>query len=262
MAAVYAGCGSSMKRRAPSWRRRFFPPTNWGEVPPATVQAQLRLVFSRWGMPQRFRVDNGIPWGSKGDLPTDLALWLIGLGVDMIWNPARQPQDNGVVERSQGTAKRWAEPHACRSLAELQRRLREADRIQREVYPTKDGRSRWEVYPTLRHSGRSYTPTWERRHWRLSRVLDHLANYTVQRKVSQTGHVSLYNRGQYLGKMHQGKIVYVMLDPDDGEWIFADPAGQQLRRRAAPEISRPQIVNLKVTHRRSDSKAAKARGKT
>src|SRR5271157_1101411 len=31
-------------------------------------------------MPARIRVDNGTPWGSAGDLPTDLALWLFGLG--------------------------------------------------------------------------------------------------------------------------------------------------------------------------------------
>jgi hypothetical protein len=41
----------------------------------------LRRAFADWGRPERFRVDNGVPWGSWGDLPTDLALWLIGLGV-------------------------------------------------------------------------------------------------------------------------------------------------------------------------------------
>jgi len=31
---------------------------------------------------ERLRVDNGMPWGSQGDRPTDLACWLAGLGVD------------------------------------------------------------------------------------------------------------------------------------------------------------------------------------
>ena len=87
------------------------------------MQAALRDAFSRWGRPERFRVDNGTPWGSAGDWPTDLALWLIGLGIGMVWNPPRRPQDNGVIERSQGTGKRWGEPATCADARELQRRL-------------------------------------------------------------------------------------------------------------------------------------------
>ena len=50
-------------------------------------------------MPVRFRVDNGWPWGSRGDFPTELALWMIGLGIGMHWNNPHRPQENGVVER-------------------------------------------------------------------------------------------------------------------------------------------------------------------
>ncbi len=103
-------------------------------------------------------MDNGVPWGSWGDLPTDLALWLIGLEVGLDWNPPARPQDNGVVERSQGTAKRWGEPQTCDSPEELQRRLEELDGIQRQEYPSVGGRSRLEAYPGLAHSGRAYTP--------------------------------------------------------------------------------------------------------
>ncbi|MBV8318944.1 MAG: DDE-type integrase/transposase/recombinase, partial [Planctomycetaceae bacterium] len=71
------------------------------------MQAMLRRIFQRWGLPDRLRVDNGHPWGSQNDLPTDLALWLIGLGVNMIWNKPRCPQMNGVVERSQGVTQQW-----------------------------------------------------------------------------------------------------------------------------------------------------------
>ena len=60
---------------------------------------------------------NGSGWttarrgGRKGDLPTGLEFWLAGLEVEVQANPPRRPQDNGVVERSQGTGKRWSEPH-------------------------------------------------------------------------------------------------------------------------------------------------------
>src|SRR5947209_9387768 len=147
-----AGCGSSTSVAARSSGPWFSPRGDWAEVPAADTQAQLRRAFARWGRPERFRVDNGVPWGSAGDLPTDLALWLIGLGIGVDWNPPRRPQDNGVVERSQGTAKRWAEPRACATAEELQRRLEEMDEIQRREYPSVRGRSRLEAFPGLAHS--------------------------------------------------------------------------------------------------------------
>ena len=218
---------------------------------PATVQETLRLIFSRWGRPQSFRVDNGCPWGSKGDWPTDLALWLIGLGVDVIWNPARRPQDNGVVERSQGTGKRWGEPETCQDADELQRRLDDMDRIQREVYPSIKGQSRWLAFPGLQENERSYTKAWEKRSWNLQPVLDHMANEHALRRVDRKGQVSIYGRSHYVGKPYQGQDVYVFLDPVDREWVFATPDGVQLRRKAAEEITQERILKLQVTNRRA-----------
>jgi transposase InsO family protein len=129
-----------------------------------------------------------------------LALWLIGLGVGMIWNPPRRPQDNGVVERSQGTGKRWGEPHTCRDFNELQQRLDEMDRIQREVYPSIERRSRWEAFPELRQPTRTYSKAWEKRAWDMELVLAHLADYSVPRRVDRKGQLSVYNRNHYVGK--------------------------------------------------------------
>jgi transposase InsO family protein len=114
-----------MNAAAPSWRRKFFPLAYWNAVPASQVQAVLRQVFRRWGRPRRLRLDNGVPWGAMVDLPSELTLWLLGLDMGITFNPPRRPQDNGVIERSQGTGKRWAEPGACANAAELQRRLQE-----------------------------------------------------------------------------------------------------------------------------------------
>ncbi len=219
-------------------------------VAPGQVQAQLRAVFSRWGRPDRFRVDNGFPWGSQGDFPTDLALWLIGLAIPVSWNAPRQPQKNGTVERSQGVGKSWAEPGACRSVAELQRRLCEMDGVQREGYPYRDGLSRMEVFPSLKHSRRAYDAAREQKQWSLAVVLEHLSQYLVSRRVDQAGLVSIYNRNYYVGKHQQGKIVSVMLDPLTCQWVILDDAGQQLRTHPAQQLTHERIMNLNVTHRR------------
>src|SRR5262245_4261113 len=128
-----------MSVAGPFCRRPFSPLGKWLQVPPVAVQAELRNVFARWGLPATLRVDNGGPWGSAGDWPPDLALWLLGLGLEIHWNDPHAPEQNGVVERSQGTGKRWAEPEQCATPAELHQRLQEMDGIQREVYPSIEG---------------------------------------------------------------------------------------------------------------------------
>ena len=154
----------------------FSPQGYFTQVPSGMVQAELRRCFRQWGRPVSLRVDNGYPWGSCGDLPTPFALWLVGLDIGVIWNPPRRPQDNGVVERSQGLAKNWAEPDRCHDAAELQRRLNEEDQVQRQSYPHGSFESRLEAYPSLAHSGRLYSAAWEREHWAWDAVLAYLAD--------------------------------------------------------------------------------------
>ena len=207
-------------------------------------------MFGRWGRPKRIRVDNGEPWGSWSDLPPELAMWLIGLGVDMVWIPPRTPQNNGVVERSQGTAQRWAEPEACASPGELQRHLETMDRIQREVYPFRDQRSRWDTFPRLAHSGREYSRLWEKENWDIERVFSHLAGYALPRYVDKAGRVSLYGWAHYVGNLHVRKMVYVTFDPQSTEWMFADETGRQLNKQLAREITQRRIVSLRVSRRK------------
>ena len=214
------------------------------------MQERLRAAFARWGLPRCLRVDNGKPWGSWSDLPPALALWLIGLGITVVWNDPCRPQQNGVVERSQGTAKRWAEPQACPTAAHLQARLDADDVLQRERYPVARGRSRWELFPGLAHSGRRYRAAGEARAWSLGRVADHLAEYALPRRVDCQGKVSVYNRNVYVGVVHKGQQVWVQFDSEQRHWLISDSAGQQLRSVPAPEISAASIRSLRLAGRK------------
>jgi hypothetical protein len=219
-------------------------------VPASFTQEQLRAAFARWGLPRAVRVDNGTPWGSASDLPTELAMWLIGLGVEVLWNPPRKPQDNGVVERSQGTGKRWAEPHTCQDADELERRLAERDAIQREEYPSIKGRSRMEAFPALKHSGRAYRPESEAAAWNLTRVLSHLAGYVLTRRVDRCGTLWLLNRTRYVGTALAGKDVFITLDPLTTEWVFAGADKTEYRRQKAEELTADRIQALDVSNHR------------
>jgi hypothetical protein len=238
-----------MNTRVLSWALEFSPQSVFAAVPGPEVQQSFRQQFSRWGLPLRVRVDNGHPWGNWNDLPTVLALWLIGLGVDLLWNDAGHPEQNPKVERSQGTGKRWAEPQRCQDAAELQTHFDDADRIQREVYPAVGGQSRWAAFPGLQQVRRPYTRNWERQHWSLERVATHLAGYTAVRQIASSGHTSVYDSRYYLGTAYAGQRVYVVFDPVEYEWVFTDEKGTQLRRFVARQITRSQIMNLRMERR-------------
>jgi putative transposase len=221
----------------------------------------LRQLFQKWGLPERLRVDNGAPWGSRGDLPTDLVCWLAGLGVAVTANSPCRPQENGVVERSQGVGKKWAEPSACESVAELQGRLDIVDRWQRERYPSVQGKSRSQAYEGLSHSGRPYESTNESQVWELPKVWELIGTHMVPRQVDKQGKLSLYNRPYSVSLAWAGQTIWVGFDPLAGAWTFQDKEGHEIRRQIAPELSRDAVIAMEVTSRRRGVHAAKPYGR-
>jgi transposase InsO family protein len=127
----------------------FFPLFQFEAVNARAVQQGLQQLFERWGLPQAIRVDNGQPWGCRSDLPSELMLWLIGLGVAVIHNRPYQPTDNARIERTHGTTKAWVEPSQCPDLTTLQHRLDWSANMQRAQYPSCSGHSRQQCYPQL-----------------------------------------------------------------------------------------------------------------
>jgi len=215
-------------------------------VPATQVQDELRTQFACWGLPAWLRVDNGYPWGNFNDLPTALALWLIGLGVAVHGNEPCHPEQNPKVERSQDTGSRWTEPWTCQTAGQLQERFLQEDRVQRELYPAVGGRSRQEAFPALAEVVRPYRRGLERRHWDLDRVLEHLAEYQAVRKVSSGGSIGIYDQTYYVGRANAGQSVYVQLDPEEVVWVITDLAGTELRQHAAKQITRKRIMALAV----------------
>lgn len=191
-------------------------------------------------------MDNGAPWGHGGDLPTVLALWVWGLGVAMHWNDPGQPTQNGVVERSQGVGKAWAEPSQCHSVADLQERLERLDEIQRSVYPSIRGQTRMAAYQGLAHSGRVYTPAAEATLWQWERMGERLTELVLERQVSPDGKISLYNWPRSLGREYAGQKVWVVLEAETQEWVVTMATGRLVRRLAAREVTTERIQRLEV----------------
>src|SRR5262249_55120771 len=112
-----------------------FASARWPCVGAALARDALRRQVSGWGLPAKLRVAIGGPWGSTGGLPTEFAMWGLGLGVAVLWNQPHCPQENGCVERSMGTTKRWVGPAQCGDVPALVARLQREDWVQREAYP-------------------------------------------------------------------------------------------------------------------------------
>ncbi|MES2979636.1 MAG: IS481 family transposase [Pseudomonadota bacterium] len=70
-----------------------------------TVQAALRDVFRRYGLPARINTDNGQPWGDPRQYLTSLGAWLVRLGIRVSHSTPMHPQTNGKDERFHRTLK-------------------------------------------------------------------------------------------------------------------------------------------------------------
>jgi hypothetical protein len=210
----------------------------------------FRRTFARWGLPDRVRVDNGYPWGTPRDLPSELALWLIGLGVEPIWNPPARPTCNPKVERSNGLTQQWGELRTCDDCAEAARRLDWVCRIQREEYPAIRGRARIEVSPELRAPRREYQPAREPALWDLARVDAFLARGCWRRLADCNGRISIYGHGRSVGRPRARREMVVRFDAPARCWLVYQTDGEPIARLPAIELTRERILALQVSRRR------------
>lgn len=199
-------------------------------------------------------MDNGPPWGNRQHLPSALTLWLVGLDIEVIHNRPYSPTENGRVERTHGTVKRWVEPAECENFEGLISRLDRAAQIQRECYPSCAGQSRLHYYPALATKARRYDAQFESHQWDFSKVCQFLAQYRWSRKVSKTGQVSLYNRNYSAGRAFAGQMVSVRLDAKTHHWVMEDLHGQLISRRPFKQFSAHAVQTLSMTRRKRPQK--------
>jgi transposase InsO family protein len=96
------------------------------------VQTELERAFRCYGLPARINTDNGAPWGSPsapGQL-TELAVWMIRLGIHVSYSRPYHPQTNGKDERFHRTLKAEVlERHTFTTHAHVQQELERWRRV-------------------------------------------------------------------------------------------------------------------------------------
>lgn len=210
----------------------------------------FRRVFERWGLPDHVRVDNGFPWGAPRDMPTELALWLLGLGVEPILNPPGRPTCNPRVERCNGVTQQWGELHRCADYRQASRTLARVARIQRDEYPAIRGRSRSEVFPELYTPRRAYRQAAEGATWDLSRVDAFLAGKLWRRRVDCNGRISIYGHGRTVGRAYARQEVSMRSEASSRCWVVFDDHGNMIKQLPVTELTRERIMALAVSRRR------------
>lgn len=195
-------------------------------------------------------MDNGNPWGTQTKLPSAFGLWLVGLGVKLVYGRPAHSTDNAVVERDHGVLAQWVEPERCANFQACQRQLSWAVRTQRERYRLPGHLSRAQAYPELYSNPRTYVANTDAQQWQLRRVVDYLAQFVFQRKVEVKGCISLFANTYSLGSAFARQIVEITLDPNTAEWVFTTDGHQLIRRHPARELSYDQISQFRLAKRR------------
>ena len=206
--------------------------------------AIVNKCFSRWGLPKKIKVDNGYPFVSPGNkrVPTIAKLWWIGLGINVIQNHPRCPQQNGIVECLQGIICRWTGPSNHQSIEGLQKRIDEESDFQRNDYkiPSKQNKTRIELYPELETNPRRYTP----KLFDIKRVHNFLSKKVWIRKVKKGGMTKFFNHQIWIGLKFAHQEITITLDPIEVRWLIRTNDGTLIATSTKGIPSKQEIEKI------------------
>lgn len=217
------------------------------------VQADLRQMFTQWGLPDAIRMDRDSLFigSSRLEWPGTLLLWLVGLDVQPIINRAYRPTDNAMVERSHRT---WKGDVLVGGrlvdLVALQATSDQALEDRRLYLPSRhrgcQGQPPTVAFPKLTTARRPYHPDQERALFDLRRVDAYLAQWEWRRQVDTTGKISLANRNHWVGKHYRGQVVKIHFDPSTREFVCSSVANEEIARLQLIEVSLDYILGQGV----------------
>ena len=178
------------------------------------IKAYFEGVFTQWGLPEIIKVDNGQPWkNSLSHLLTVLALWWIGLGIEVHWNRPRRPQENAVVENLNGLVTRWTELHQKESIDQLNDELTWIGIFQRKKIKVEkyNQQTRLQKSPSLNTIIRPYTPDI----FDFNRCKLFLQNnYHWVRIISKVGQIDFAYQRIYISRKLATQNVYIIYKAD------------------------------------------------
>lgn len=200
-------------------------------------QLALRLAFTQWGLPDRLAVDHDSVFydnSSKSPFPTRFHLWLVALGISLVFGRIGCATDQGVTERSHQL---WAQQVLLgQSFSGWEALFLALCQRQDFLNTRLPCATLGEVPPLVAHPEacsprRLYRPEWETELLDLSRVYAYLAQGRWFRLVSSVGTVSLGSQIYVLGRSPWARQqVEITFDASDQQVIFHAEDGETAKR--------------------------------
>jgi len=223
-----------------------------------TIQEICRTCFTRWGLPDRFRTDNGSCFTgtvSQTGFPSYFTLWLAGLGIVHETIPKGRPQQNGCVERYNRTYSNLVlRDGSYRSVADLQRVSDQTVAFLNGSYPSRAGscehRAPLEAHPEATSPQRPYDPDGEHDLFSLQRVDAELARYGWRRRADKVGKISLGRQSYCVGRENAGRLFDVTFDPKDRHYALTSPCGDVHIRLPARGLEVDDFLDIASSQRK------------
>lgn len=222
----------------------------------AQVRGVLRRCFARWRtLPYEIQTDGepALIGRPQDTFPTPFTLWLQGLDIaHLVIRPGR-PTDNAEVERCHRTVTDYAiVGNETADAQQLQRILDHAvDALAYEL-PSRaagcGGHPPVVAHPELLQPPRPFQAEHELACFDLQRVDAYLATFTWERKVGQTGQITIGGRHQRysVGRAYTRQQILVRFDPADRHFVFytaADPE-TEIGRCPARDLAISDLTGL------------------
>lgn len=168
-------------------------------------QTALRLGFTEYGLPKRIQVDHASVFydnNSKSPFPTQLHLWLLGLGIELFYSRVHRPTDQAHVERSHEILfKQILEGNPeFESWTQLYNKCTHRRFFLNNLLPSTscNNQAPLKACPQAIHSGKFYNPIHEQKILRMDRIYNYLAKCTWFRRVASNKTISLGGQVYYL----------------------------------------------------------------
>jgi hypothetical protein len=178
----------------------------------------LRRAFLTYGLPLRLSLDHDTVFfdnTTPSPFPTRLHLWLLALGIEVVFTGVRRPTDHASIERTHQTmtnqalvGQSWPNQHT------LWAGLDERRTVLNHALPIRalHQQAPLQAYPEAAFSGRAYRPEWEEGLLDLDRVYQYLAQGCWFR-INNNGTVHLGTYEYRFGYRYRGQTMEITFDP-------------------------------------------------
>jgi transposase len=210
-------------------------------------QLSLRWAFTRLGLPEQLAVDHDSVYydRSGSPFPTRLHLWLIALGVELVFGRFAQPTDQAEVERMhQLMTNQSLVGSSFASLTSLQAQLDQDLAFVNTALPCRSlaDRPPLALHPQAAQPRRWYQPEAERQLLDLKRVYVYLAQGRWFRRVSHNGWIALGGYRYKVGAPWAKQQVEITFDPAEALFRVNAPAGNLIRSFSPKGLSAEALM--------------------